>query len=191
MFKLEEQNAKLTSVNPRAELHGEDHKLACDMNFKITTSNSILDMFSPTLKETFFSEIKDPEQQELDINEDSYLPMLKHREIGKVDWDYKGAGYRVVIAIGVSGENNIVFINAKLGKFKFEMKPGGSVTTSFHVQVNPSPEDVGAICKYIQEEVDLTLEPPKPQDAAQIELDDMAEGLAEEAGDPIEDDTPF
>lgn len=177
MFSLTEQNAKLTSVSPRAELHGEEHVLACDLNFKITTSNAILDMFSPSLKETFFESKKDPEQKELDINDDDYLPLLKHKEIGKVDWDYKGAGYRVILAIGISGEADIIFINAKITKFKFEMKQGGSVDTTFQVQVNPEPEEVGKICAYIQEEVDLTLEPPKPEPAAQIELDEVAESL--------------
>jgi len=177
MFALLEQNAKLTSVNPRSEIHGEEFILACDLSFKITTSNSILDMFAPHLKETFYASNKDGEQQELEINEEGFLPLLKHKEIGKVPWDYNGAGYRVVIPIGVSGEEDIIFINAKIDGFVFELKQGGSVTTSLKVKVHPTAEEVGKMCEYIQQEVDLTLEPPKPEDSAQIELDEMAEEL--------------
>lgn len=44
MFALNNQDARLTSVNPRSELHGEDTVLACDLSFKITTSNALVDI---------------------------------------------------------------------------------------------------------------------------------------------------
>ena len=42
MFELSRQKSKLTSINPRAELHGEDKKLACDIKFDMKVSNDVL-----------------------------------------------------------------------------------------------------------------------------------------------------
>jgi hypothetical protein len=50
MFSLENQNAKLTSVNPRAEIHGQDRKMAVDLKFEVKVSNDVLSFFDPRSK---------------------------------------------------------------------------------------------------------------------------------------------
>jgi len=177
MFALKDQDAKITNVNPRSELHGEEYKLACDISFQITTSNAILDDFAPHLKETLFGTVEDSDQGEIDMQDSSYLPELKFREMGKIPWSYKGAGYRVVIPVGVTGDKDIVFIEASIDKFVFELKQGGSVVTTFKVIVHPEAEEIGQLCEFIQQDVDLTLEPPSPEQAFQQDLEEISEEI--------------
>jgi len=54
MFSLKNQAAKLTNVNPRAELHGQDKKLAVDLKFEIKVSNDVLSEFDPSLKGSLY-----------------------------------------------------------------------------------------------------------------------------------------
>jgi hypothetical protein len=50
MFSLANQAAKLTNVNPRAELHGQDKKLAVDLKFEVKTSNDVLSEFDSSVE---------------------------------------------------------------------------------------------------------------------------------------------
>ena len=40
----------LTSVNPRAEIHGTDHVMAADLKFEIKVGNDVPSEFDPSLK---------------------------------------------------------------------------------------------------------------------------------------------
>ena len=54
MFSLANQSAKLTSVNPRAEIHGTDHVMAADLKFEIKVGNDVLSEFDPSLKSSLY-----------------------------------------------------------------------------------------------------------------------------------------
>jgi hypothetical protein len=55
MFELSKTVATLSSVNPRTELHGDDHVPAADLFFEIDSSNNLLSMFHPSLRSCLFS----------------------------------------------------------------------------------------------------------------------------------------
>ena len=59
MFSLRNQAAKLTNVNPRAELHGQDKKLAVDLKFEIKVSNDVLSEFDASLKGSLYKKADD------------------------------------------------------------------------------------------------------------------------------------
>ena len=59
MFSLKNQAAKLTNVNPRAELHGQDKKLAVDLKFEIKVSNDVLSEFDASLKGSLYKKADD------------------------------------------------------------------------------------------------------------------------------------
>ena len=69
MFRLKNQRAKLTSVNPRAELHGEETNLACDLKFTLTTGNKKLDEFDPGLRHALFEPARDDDDYQPDLAE--------------------------------------------------------------------------------------------------------------------------
>ena len=165
MFELNKQKAKVTNVNTRVEFCGDEKRLGCDVKLKFTTSNEALDMFDPELRTKFFKEKPKEEEDLADQGTDEKFVCLRFPDLQKkMKWDYVGAGYRMEINIGVTGESNIYMINTQLSKFSFELKDGGSVEIEFNVSGNPTDEEIGRLAALLKlESVDLTLEPPSPK----------------------------
>lgn len=80
MFSLQNQAAKLQSVNPRAELHGDEHVMAADLKFEIRVSNDVLSEFDSLLKSALYHK-SNGAQGEL-ISEPGHLPHLKFPLMG-------------------------------------------------------------------------------------------------------------
>ena len=59
MFSLDRKTVKLVNVNPRAEKHGDENALACDLKFEIRASNDVLSEFHHSLKSALY---KEPDQ---------------------------------------------------------------------------------------------------------------------------------
>ena len=55
MFQLENHTAKLSNLNLRAELHGEETKVAVDLKFDMKLSNDVLSYFDPSLKSSLYA----------------------------------------------------------------------------------------------------------------------------------------
>lgn len=176
MFKFENQKCKLTSVNPRIELHGEDKKAAVDLKFKTTMPNSALDMFDDRLKTAFFKPVLPGEGDLADQGmDDDYMPLLKFNELTSFPWNYTGAGYRVVIPLGVSGDNDINLIQCKLDKFVIECKQGGRVEIEFRVITHPNQKEMGQLCSLLKSEIDVTLIQPPKEDQLKMYLEELDE----------------
>ena len=182
MFKLSQQDAKLTSVNPRSELHGESTQLACDLKFVTTLSNNKLDEFHPELRKTLFKR-GDPEKMDLAdqaSDGEDYLNTPKFPDMKTIPYAYKGLGYRVIVHNGFSDQSNINLINAQVDKYKFELLEGGSVKIEFRVIAHPTPEELGNLSRFIQNNVDITLEPPTPEQRAKLDIDNARGEIDEE-----------
>ena len=65
MFQLENQTCKISNVNLRAELHGEETKVAVDLKFDMKLSNDVLSYFDPTLKSSLYGAPSEAMQGEL------------------------------------------------------------------------------------------------------------------------------
>lgn len=179
MFKLNQQRAKLSSVNPRAELHGEETNLACDLKFSFTTSNTKLDEFDKNLRPALFDLPHEGYEEDLadqgTERDEDYRPVIRFPDLGKINWGYKGAGYRLTIHQGYSGNEDVNLIDCQIDKFKFDAEAGGSVEIEFRVIAHPNSEEVGEICELLQQEVDISLEPPSAERQAQMEIDEATE----------------
>lgn len=174
MFNLQKQSAKLISVNPRTELHGEEHVLAIDLKFETIMGNDVLTEFHPALKEALFR-IGDAPQGEIEL-EPGRLTGLKFPQLGPVKWDHECAGYRLTVHDGLDGTGNICLLAIKVDQFRFDCRDGGSVAIAFRVIVKPQEADVGRLCKMIQDDIDVSLIPPAANDdPAQADLDDELE----------------
>jgi hypothetical protein len=158
MFSLANQAAKLTSVNPRAEIHGNDHVMAADLKFEIKVSNDVLSEFDPSLKSSLYKKADGP-QGEL-IHEAGHLPCLKYPLMGPVKWGQEYSGYETVIHYGVSGAQDIHLIDCEVDNFRFDCQDGGTVVVSFRVIAHPEPTELGRLCEMIQQEVEMSLIEP-------------------------------
>ena len=178
MFELKDQEALITHSKPRAENHGKDHVPACDIYIAVSMPNTVLDLFSDELRKLFFVK-GDPGDADLADQgmPDDHLPILRYPELKEIAWNYKAAGYRIVMNFGVSGDQNIYLINSDIDNFKFEFVNGGVVNASFRINAHPNEQEMGRLCSSIKKNVVLTVEPPSAEDSAQMEIDNIKEGL--------------
>lgn len=170
MFSLANQAAKLTSVNPRAEIHGQDHVMAADLKFEIKVGNDVLSEFDPSLKSSLYKKADGP-QGEL-IQEAGRLPSLKFPLMGTVKWGTEFSGYEVVVHYGVSGKGDIRLLTCEVDQFRFDCQDGGTVVVGFRVIAHPEAVELGRLCEMIQQEVELSL--IEPTEEQQQELKEAA-----------------
>jgi hypothetical protein len=173
MFRIHQQDCRLLSVNPRAELHGEDTKLACDLKFKTMLPNDALEMFDDRLKTTLFGARPLDEQDLADQGMSSdYLPALRFPSMGPIKWEYESDGYTAHISRGITGYEDIKLNKVAIDKFVFECLEGGSVEMQFRVVAHPNTEAVGSLCELIQSDVDLSMIPPSASESIQQDIED-------------------
>lgn len=158
-FELEAQQAKLTSVNPRAELHGEDKKPAVDLKFEVAADNGVLANFGADLRSSLYTL---PDAQE-DLIDPERLTKLKYPKMSGFKWEQEGVGYTAEIDYGLGGDSNIVLEDLKVDGFRIQPMEGGTVIVSFRAIAHPDEGDMGRICSLIQRDVELTLTAPPPQ----------------------------
>lgn len=163
MFELTKQKSKLSSVNPLAELHGEDKKLAVDLVFEMKVSNDVLSFFDPSLKSALYKANYNTAGQAELIQEAGHLPQLKFPKMGAIKCGYEGAGYEVTVHYGVSGKDDIRLTETQIDGFKFDCQDGGTVGVRFRVIAHPDTPELGRLCELIQREVDITVEPPSAE----------------------------
>lgn len=160
MFDLTTQQVKLASVNPRAEMHGEERKAAFDLHINAACSSDILTQFSSELRGMLYKKPDDPdlaEQADPDAVTQPRFPKM-----APIKWDWEGTGYRVTVGYGIGGSSDIVLHDCKIDKFVFDPQNGGTVQTSFRIIAHPDSEDVGLLCDRIQQDIEITIEPPEP-----------------------------
>ncbi len=157
---FEEHTARLMSVNPRAECHGEDKALGADIKLEIKTTNDVLAEIHPSLKSLLFMP-PDESQGELLERDPHHMPKLRFPDMkGPVKWDWDSVGYTLHVHYGVSGKSDIRQLDCKIGKLTFAPIEGGSVSLGLRLQFSPTPETMGRLCELIGQDITLSLEPP-------------------------------
>lgn len=169
MLHLSEKNALLTSVNPRSEIHGDEKKPAVDLHFSIDTTVDMLGGLSPMLPAALFQR-DDAPVVDLATDREALSKYKFANRIEALSWKLpKPARCRVVVHFGVSGAQDIVLGEALVDKIRIEPHDGGTVSIGFRVQTTePTTEQKGRLCEWIQQAVDLTVEP-----LAEVEQGDM------------------
>lgn len=159
MFELSKTNAKLVSINARAECHGEDRKPAFDLKFEATLPSDILIEFHPQLRKLLFTRSDDPDLVEQ--TDPEAMSALRFREMGPIKWNWEAAGYRLTVHYGIGDATNIVMEGVEVDHFSFMPQNGGSVLVAWRAICHPKSGDVGRLCEFIQQKVDITLESPE------------------------------
>lgn len=159
MFDLDTQQVKLASVNARAELHGDDPKPAFDLKIEATLSSEKLIHFHPELRQFFFK--KDDAPDLVDQVNGETMTALRFPKMGSVKWDIEYSGYSATVGYGIGGKSDIQLGDVKVDHFRFEPMNGGSVLITFRIIAHPETADVGKLCEFIQQNIDLTLTPPE------------------------------
>ena len=166
MFSLDSATARLASVNPRAEIHGDETVAAADLGITLDLANDVLSHFGPRLREALFMKAPKAEaaqQGELEaVKPVSDLPHLRNQCIeGALRIAFEGVGYTSTIGYGL-GE--IALRDVRVTKVRVTPKEGGTVSLGLQLQVTrPDAGDLGRLCQLIGNEITITLEPPKAE----------------------------
>lgn len=161
MFFEFNQAAKLTSINPRPELHGEEPKPACDIMFAAIMANTVLNRFAQGLLDSIYKEaLPDLADQADDV---SPVTALRYPGMSAFKWEFTGTGYTLEIDFGMGGDSNIKLGDIQIDKFKLEPQEGGSVCVSWRAIAHPDEKDIGKLYRLMQRDVQLILTPPEPQ----------------------------
>lgn len=167
MFELTKQKVKLSSVNPRAEIHGEERKPAFDLKFEAACCNDVLIHFHPELRQMLFKKNEQPDLVDQSNDKES-LTALRFPKMGGIKWDWEGAGYALTVPYGIDDKSAIKLGDCKVDDFKFVPQNGGTVMLSWRTICHPKTEEVGKLCEFIQREIDITLTPPEAKNVQEL-----------------------
>lgn len=170
MFELPKQKVKLASVNPRAEIHGEEKKPAFDLKFEASCANDVLIYFHAELRNMLFKKNDSPDlvDQAETEEEKEALTVLRFAKLGALKWDWEGTGYTVTVDYGLGGPSDIKLSDCKVDGFRFSAQNGGSVLVLFRVICHPERDDVGRLCELIQREIEITVTAPEAKTVGEL-----------------------
>lgn len=161
LFELHEASAKVSSFNPRAEMHGNEREKAGDLRFELAMAAAdVLPMFSPELHAALYC--RHDTQVDLASKGTDGLVNLKFPKLGPLKWEREIVGATLTIHQGISAKANLVIDGCIVNNFALSPSEGGTVIVSFRVQRSKLDEkQCGRLCQLVQEQVDISLAPPE------------------------------
>lgn len=172
--------AKLSSLTPRSERHGEDEKPAVSIGIEIEAANTILDTIDPTLRQALFKAIDG--QENLPGVEQS-TPVLRSNSIDRVLLTNKHEGWMLAVDDGIDDTKPMIFGSTKVDKFSVEPKQGGTIV--LRLRLGTSDIDAtrfGMLGMHVGQPIWITLTAPLRQPDA-IDASSSATDLPPSAGD--------
>jgi hypothetical protein len=160
MLDLQNCILKMSSVNFRQELHGEDHVRACDLKFEGVVGNDVLIAFHPELRSMLFKKNDQPDL--VDQADPEALSALRFPRLGTLKYDWEGTGYTLTIDHGLGDKSNIVLGDCKLDGIRIDPMQGGSVRLAFRVICHPDGKHVDPLTEKLQSDVEISVTPPAP-----------------------------
>lgn len=194
MFILETPTeAKLTSVTPRSEHHGEDLVSAISLGLTITGPNTILDKLSSTLRKALYTIADASETQETLPEIDPPTPKLRTKHLGPLTLSLPAIeGGTLYVEWGI-GED-MVLAKSKVDKWRAECMEGGTVALSFRVSTNDVDEtEAGRLFGKLGQVIAIRFDPPAVA-AEPVQTGQMIDGTQGHPGmvplfDPEDDDS--
>lgn len=196
MFQLlTPTTAKLKSLTPRIEKHGDENVPAVSLGLAIVGPNTLLDLFSETMRHALYKAAEDAGDNLPGI--DAPTPLLRTRGLEKIKLKTPDmVGYRLVVDHGIGGDSAIDLHDCKVDKWTLEPFEGGSVELSFRVGTSDIDETwAGRLAMKLGQEVKITIHAPEPkpdaidgtQAAFEADHPDAGQLFADAHGDAAEE----
>ncbi len=116
----------------------------------------------------------EPVQATLDGSHEDAELSRRLPQLEPLKWNEKFPGFRLVIVKGMGLQNPIVLPKRELSDFVFEAQDGGTVKITFRASGTYENTAIsGELDGLQQKDVEITLEPPAPDQVAQPELGGM------------------
>lgn len=161
-FALNERKVKITAVNPNRELHGDDPQPVCYLHFAINLLAEDLAMFHPALRSALFTKGDSQDLVQQGQNEGSNIRFAFLKL--PLTWEDECVGAELRVLHGVSAKSHIVLSGSIVSKFKLTPMDGGTVVSNFMVTCHPEEGPLGRLGMMVDNEVVITIVPPKDTD---------------------------
>lgn len=187
VFQLTEPTeAKLTSVTPRTELHGDDEVPAVSISVEIECANTLLDLIDPQIRHALYK-AKPDETPELP-GVDASTPVLRCNSIDRVKLTTAHEGWTLHVHHSIDEATPPwAFGGTKVDQMSVEAKQGGTVILRLRCGTSDVDEArMGWLCVHKGQEITLALLAPKPGDEKTPAIDGTGEEFKSdhpEAGD--------
>lgn len=165
MFQITEFTyARLASLTPRVEKHGDDNKPAVSIRIEIEAPNTLLDSIDPQIRHALYKPVDDQEQLP---GVEPATPVLRCNSFDKHTLATAHEGWTFAVDYGIDEAAPMVFGGCKVDKFSVDAKQGGSIVLSFRVGTSDIDADkVGRLAMHNGDDIAITLQAPeKPADA--------------------------
>lgn len=158
-FQLEDQPAKVTNYNARAERHGREEVPAADVKFETLVHSSLLDVFDKSFR-PFLFRANDTAGDQAPLIDGDKLTGLDKPHLKPLESSEEYPGYRMEISSGLDLGEPLVIDEVKLGHWKFEPRKGGAVMLTFTASFKPDRVSGGVLSTSVKKAIHLTLRPP-------------------------------
>jgi hypothetical protein len=189
---LFKSTATIRSFNPRAERNGPKNVPAGDLSFAVSLPAAVVDDFIQGARAMLFARAADapPPRDELQLAdpEAAGLTALRNPNLKPLVLDEDFPGYTLSIVRGNGMRKPIEIEKVELSKFAFEAKQGGTVNVTFSASFHPDEKISGPLCQLIQEQVEITLVPPRADGKPVPVVDPDQQPLELTAPDGAQDD---
>jgi len=183
VFQITEPTeAKLTSVTPRTEMHGDDEVPAVSISVEIECANTLLDLIDPQIRHALYK-AKPDEEPELPGVEAS-TPVLRCNSIDRVKLTTAHEGWALQIFHSIDEATPPwAFGGTKVDNLSVEAKQGGTVVLRLRCGTSDVDEArMGWLCVHKGQDITLALLAPSPG-AEPRASEGAAEEREPEAGD--------
>lgn len=160
-LELKEKNVKIVAVNPRAELHGDSAKPACDVKIEVMLLNDDLAMFHPTLKSLLY--VKNDQRPDLveQANPEG-ATMLRFPQLDvPLKWKDECLGAAVTVHYGASEKSHVNLPGCVIAKPQIEPLEGGTIVLTCLIQCHPDEKQMGRLGMMVGTEIPVTIAPPE------------------------------
>lgn len=163
VFQITEPTeAKLTSVTPRTEMHGDDEVPAVSISVEIECANTLLDLIDPQIRHALYKP-KPDDTPELPGVEAS-TPVLRCNTIDRVKLTTAHEGWTLNVHHSIDEATPPwAFGGTKVDNLSVEAKQGGTVILRMRCGTSDVDEArMGWLCVHKGQDITLALLAPKP-----------------------------
>jgi len=156
MLALEKHPCKILHLNVRTENHGDAEVTAVDIKLGFDVPNTYLDALGNGLRESLYE--NNPNADPSLLDEADHLTHVRFPQFGKHKWagEWDAVGLHLHLGNG-RGKGDLQFGDAKLNKFLFEPKEGGTCACEARAQVLPSPDETAKLVALLKRQVPITI----------------------------------
>ncbi|MBC8638298.1 hypothetical protein IAG25_15870 [Caballeronia sp. EK] len=168
MIDFQQHELRITHVNVRSELHGDDEILAMDLKIETDLPNTSLDKLDGSLRLALFQGDEDPD---LLGKDGGHLPHLKFPSLGPLSWNGSVSPVSLVLHLGTK-KNELLLTDGKLNKLRLSPREGGTCGVVCRLQVHPNEDEAAKIMTVLKHAVKGTLDTSGASDEDEVADDE-------------------